>query len=536
MNLAVCAGCELRETRRRAPCRTLEVAQMLGRGVIMRAATAGTMTVDLNGGDLIAATRASLLTESNALAAMHYAQLAATAGTPAYVDGTTVSVVQLAPSGPTVVATTLAQAISSAITSIRAMGYLPIANITDSDPSTFFVSRNLVAICEAAEGSVYAAADTVSSSSNLYSSPVFIFVAIYVAFSLVGCVVVFSMSRRALDFRMVPLERMSQLPNSVLQRLENAAASSVAAAERAIEDSETAADGDADSHQSEEEDVVDWRAVNLTRTTKDLQKGTGEQPRERLIFSGVLMAPLLASSLIFILLLNAIWTGTQAASSGANALTASKLAQVSVRQAVYYGLVGATLSDADVNGTIIPDAFQAQADAASRIDGIFFGATGDEAADAALETIYFGDMCAAGVLPLPAYQRARCRIVGGGACNSGLHAIFGAIIRNAAAMLNARVRMAVPRTPSVAQVSRLRGLMDQQIITDMRILEFYEASGAMALDFGTREARVQATVNGSISTGDTLVVVVIVGAIVYQVCALRKCASCGACRTCSEFR
>ena len=52
---------------------------------------------------------------------------------------------------------------------------------------------------------------------------------------MVGSVAVFVASRNALNFRVQPLEHMSKLPNSVLQRLEMTAARSVAAAERAIE-------------------------------------------------------------------------------------------------------------------------------------------------------------------------------------------------------------------------------------------------------------------------------------------------------------
>ena len=265
-------------------------------------------------------------------------------------------------------------------------------------------------ICDAVKASVIATGATISST-NLYSSPVVIVVAAYVALCLLGCVLVVMMSRRALDFRMVPLERLSKLPNSVLQRLESAAASSVAAAERAVEGS-VAAPGDDGAESQNDEDATDWRYAPLTLTSKDMQKGTSKRPRERIIFSCVLMAPLLLSSIIFILLVNAIWMGTQTAGVSSNALTNAMLTEVAERQAVYYSLVGATLSDADGNATLAAAA-AAHADANARVDAMFFGDAGDVSSDAALESVHFGDLCAPGVLPLSTFESGRCGNLGG---------------------------------------------------------------------------------------------------------------------------
>jgi hypothetical protein len=482
------------------------------------------MTIPLNGGDLFATTRASTLADTVTLSAMHTAQLAATVGTAAYADGVMVSTVHLTPTGTTVVTATLAQVIFTTITAMRTMAYLPTANVTDSDPSTYYLTRNFVTICDAVEAAVIATGAGVSTSNNFYTSPVVIFVAAYAALCVLGCVVVFILSKRALDFRLVPLERMSKLPNSVLQRLESAAASSVAAAERAIEYSENAAGGDDESQ--EEDEAIHWRSANLTQTSKDMQKGTSERPRERLIFSCVLMAPLLASSVIFILLVDAIWGGTQAAGANSNALTAVVLTQVAVRQTVYYGVQGATLSDAEGRSSLAASVL-ANAEAAARVDAMFFGAAGDAAADAALETVHFGDLCAPGVLPLSALEKSRCSTLGGGVCHSGLHASFGLIIRRVAALVDARKQFVYPEAPSASQVLRLRALLDQQWISHMRIISINEAAMAMAIDVTVRAARVQAAVTGAINTGNVLVSVIVVGVVAYQVrCAAGLRESC----------
>ncbi len=488
---------------------------------MLRAAAIGTMTIPLNGGDLIATTRASTLVDCKTLATMHTALLAATSGTAAYADGAMVTTVRLGTAGPYLVHETLSQLLFTTIAAMRAMAYLPTSNITYSDPSTFFLSRNFVAICDAAEAAVVAtgAGVGVSVVNTFYTSPVVIFVAVYIALSLLGCVVVFAMSRHALDFRIVPLERMSKLPNSVLQRLESAAASSVAAAERAVEYAENAG-GDEDSQEDEE--AIDWRSVNLTHTSKDMQKGTSERPRERLIFSCMLMAPLLLSSVVFVLLVNAIWTGTVAADISALALTGSTLTQVAVRQTVYYGIQGSTLSDADGSDTLAA-AVRARTKATARVNDMFFSTTAESDVTGTLEAIHFGDLCAPGVLPLSAFESARCPNLAGRVCHSGLHAALGYILRSAEAVLKARSRLTFSRPPTPSQIAALRGVLDQQWVSDMRVISINEAAPAFAIDAGVRAAHVQAAVTSAESTGNALASVVIVGAIVYQVRAAKSC-------------
>ena len=206
---------------------------MMGMGATLRAAVAGTMTVDITGGgDIVATMRKTLLAGSTTLTSLHKAQLASTVGTPEYADGVMLDTLRLEATGPAVVQTTLAQAMFDSISAMRALGYLPARNITDADPSTFFLTRNCVTIANAAEASVIATAETVANSQNLYSSPLFIFVTAYSFLCLLGCGLVILMSRRALAFRTAPLQQMARLPNHVLLQLENAAAAGATAAER----------------------------------------------------------------------------------------------------------------------------------------------------------------------------------------------------------------------------------------------------------------------------------------------------------------
>jgi hypothetical protein len=507
---------------------------MMGRGCIMRAAAAGTLTVDLDGGDLIASTRASLLADSDALLAMHIAQLAATAGTPAYTDGMILTTQLLSPSGPALAQTTLAQAVFDAVAAMRAVAYLPTANITDSDPSTYFLTRNLVLISDAAEASLVSTGAAVSSAGGINSSPVALFIAVWVAMCIFCCAVVISISRRVLAFRTVPLERLSTLPNSVLQLLEASAASSVAAAERALECTQREADADSADSQDECDDGTDWRYVNVTPTSKDVQKGTSERSRTRVLFLLVMIAPLLAAFVFFILMSNAITTGTQSAEASSNGLVSSTLTYVAIRQVVYYSITAATLSDAasnnnalttDGNTSLLETAHGHPTIAFDRINGMFFGAAGDLSVDAALKATHFGDLCATGVLPLSPFESSRCGSLAGGACHSGLYKSFRQIVNNMESMMGARASLALPDAPSASQVARLRGLMDSQHVTDARIIEAIEAADAMEIDANVRAARVQSAVAGATNTGTALVASLIALVAMHQVVRGRSAAA-----------
>ena len=500
--------------------RALDVAQMGGMALVMRAAAMGTMSVDLNGGNIITATQASLLSDSQALQAAHTAQLATTVGTTAYADGMELNLTVLEPAGPVTTRMTLARAIYEGIAAMRAMAYLPVHNITDSDPSTYFLTNNFVAISNAAAAAVVFTGATVSSTSNFYNSPVVIFVAVCVLACLVGCVVVYVIARRALAFRMPPLERMSKLPNSVLQRLESAAARGVAAAERTIECTDTAADRDTDSQDDNEADETDWRYVSLSVTSKDQQKGTTERPRERIIFGCLMVAPLLVSAIVFSVLAMLIWTGIQNAGVSSNTLTSAILTEVSTRQAVYFSMLSATMYDGVANATITA-ANLAQADALSRVNTMFFGANGDAAADTALQAIHFGDMCA--TLALPPAEASRCGSLAGGVCHSGLQATFQSLLGSAETLLSDRAQLAFPASPSPSQLTALQTLMNAKFVTDMRILELVEVVDAMQLDGQVRGALVQSAVNSAVNTGTVLVVVLIGCAIAYEVCCRYIC-------------
>ena len=502
---------------------------MIGIAGVMRAAAAGTMTADLNGGNLVESTRASLLLESAALEAKHMAQLAATVGTSAYVDGVVLSILRLTAKGRVTTPTTLSEAIFAAITAVRAVGYLPLSNISDSDPSVYFLTHNFVTICDALEQSVLATGATVSSSNNFFTTPVVILVAAYVVLCAVGCLVVYRLSRRALDVRMLPLEYMMKLPNTVLQRLESAAAIDVAAAERVVEyghranHEEAHGEGDDDDGLDDWRADTDWRSVLLMQTSKDMQKSAHERPRDRVIFTAILVAPLIVSSVVLILLVSTIWTGVQAAGVNSNALTEAMLAEMAAGQVVYYGMLGATRSDLD-GSAIIATAVIAQGDAAKRADNMFFGPSGDMAADGALHAIHFGDLCD-GSIPLSANESGRCGALGGGVCRSGLHEVYNEIVWSAAAMLNARAALTYSASPTPLQTAALRRLMDAQYITDMRILQLVELRAGMTIDGGVRAARVQAAGDSAINTGTWLVSLLIVATVLYTVCVCARAAA-----------
>jgi hypothetical protein len=175
------------------------------------------------------------LSDSAELQKSHTAQLTATVGSAAYVDGVMLDTIMLEPDGPVVTPMTLSRAIYEGIAAMRAMAYLPLSNVTDADPSTYFLTRNFVLISNAAAAAVVATSATISNAGSFYTSPVVITVAAFVIACVAASVAIFIASRNALNYRIQPLEHMSKLPNSVLQRLEMAAARSVAAAERAIE-------------------------------------------------------------------------------------------------------------------------------------------------------------------------------------------------------------------------------------------------------------------------------------------------------------
>lgn len=494
----------------------------------MRAAAADLMSIDLAGGDLLAATRASLLADSDALETIHLAQLHATAGTSVYADGMLLRTLRLGSAGVTATQTTLAQATLDAISAMRAVAYLPVSNITDAEPSTYYLTRNLVVICDGLEAAVVAAGAAVSSTGNYYSSPIVIFVACYTVIGLVTCCIMYGVSARALDDRLVPLRLIARLPNAVLQLLQRTAACSAAAAERAVEFGQTGAEVSGAESQ-EDERIIDWRSTSLALTSKDMQKGIADQRRDRIFLSSVLMTgPLLASCVGFILLAFVIWTGTQTAESSATALTGAILTQVAARQCLYYSILGATLSD-DTGGfrnATSDAAATTRATTAARLAGMFFGASGDVAADAELQSLQFGDLCSILARDLSPYESARCGKLDGGVCRSGMQAVILEVLRGSEALGIARDSLTLPALrPSSEQAGAVRGLLDSQRVTDMRVMDEVEVAAGMAADGSIRAARVQAAVDSAIGTCRLLVSVFIVAAVAYQVRATAAAAS-----------
>jgi hypothetical protein len=394
-----------------------------------------------------------------------------------------VTLTRMGPSGhPRAGTTLLAQAIFETTAAARAMSYLPLSNITDLEPSTYFITRNMVTVSEATSAAVSATGATVSSLNTFYSSPVVIFVACYVLLALISCAFIVGITRNALECRTAPLDRMSTLPNSILQKLELAAAARVRAAERAVEctqEATAARDGGGDSQGEEEEDTTDWRTVSLAATSKDMQKGRSERvTMEHIVLAAILMAPLLASSAVLMGLASVIWTGTQSASLSSNALTAAIMADVSTGQAMYYTLLGAVLSDDVANATVAWAAL-AQTRAAVDTNSMFFGSGVDAVADSALGNLHFGDLCVALSSALSGLDNSRCGAVAGGVCHSGLQAAFLAVISRAETLSMARALLVYPRAPSPAQTLALRAAMDAQYVTDMRILLLNEITAAM---------------------------------------------------------
>ena len=501
----------------------LKFVSMAGKAGVLRAAAAGLMSVDVHGGDLIAATRAGLLADAETLQTAHLTKLAATVGTTEYADNILIGLSRLGPGGaPIVTRTTLAQALFDSVTAMRAMAYLPRANITDADPSVYFLSRNFMNISDACEAAIFETGASVSASSNFYASPVFIFVAVYAAAALGACVVVYVLSRRALRQRLVPLERLAKLPNSVLSRLESGAAAAAAAAERSIEFGQAAPGEGGSGVDSQDEgegveDATDWRSVSLATTSKDMQKGsrTVERRRERLFVAAVLAAPLVASSVVFIVLANVISSGLAAASVGSNALTGATLTQIAARQAIYYTINAASLPD-ELAGAAVANTFLTYVTGATRLDAMFFGPGGDGASDSALQDVHFGDLCA--LLPLAPTEAARCGGLAGGVCHSGVQSALREIIHGTAALLIARGQLSLPAAPpSRAQVEGVRALLDSAAMSDMRVMDAVEVAGGMAVDGSVRAARVEAAASGALSTMTALVAAIIVGAAGYQV-------------------
>ncbi len=501
--------------------RELKFVSMAGKAGVLRAAAAGLMSVDVHGGDLIAATRAGLLADAETLQTAHLTQLGATVGTTEYADNMLIGLSRLGPGGaPIVTRTTLAQALFDSVTAMRAMAYLPRANITDADPSVYFLSHNFMNISDACEAAIFETGASVSASSNFYASPVFIFVAVYAAAALGACVVVYVLSRRALRQRLVPLERLAKLPNSVLSRLESGAAAAAAAAERSIEFGQAAPGEGGSGVDSQDEgegveDATDWRSVSLATTSKDMQKGTVERRRERLFVAAVLAAPLVASSVVFIVLANVISSGLAAASVGSNALTGATLTQIAARQAIYYTINAASLPD-EMAGAAVANTFLTYVTGATRLDAMFFGPGGDSASDSALQGVHFGDLCA--LLPLAPTEAARCGGLAGGVCHSGVQSALREIIHGTAALLIARGQLSLPAAPpSRAQVEGVRALLDSAAMSDMRVMDAVEVAGGMAVDGSVRAARVEAAARGALSTMTALVAAIIVGAAGYQV-------------------
>ena len=329
---------------------------------------------------------------------------------------------------------------------------------------------------------------------------------------------------------------MSSLPNAVLLRRENAAAARAATTERAIECAEVRATAarDSDEGSQSDEEGTDWRSVSLALTSRDMLKGRRvSTPRDRVAFACMLTAPLLVASVILIALAAVIWTGTAQAGNSAVALTGALLTEVATAQAVHYTLLSATLSDggaaASAAGASISGwAAVAQARAAGRIDEMFSGAYSsgvtDAAAVAALGAVHHGDLCS--VLVLSEAELARCGALAGGACHSGLKTTMGAMLWSAEALSAALSHLALSASPlSPTEVAALRAVMDAQYVTDMRVMLRVEAAAAMAADAGVRQGLVQAAADSASGTATTLAVVLIVGAVLYEVCVCLRLTS-----------
>jgi hypothetical protein len=481
--------------------RAIQVTKALGAAAVMRAAAGGTMTVDISGGaGLVTSTRASLLLESRVLEQLHLAQLTATLGTSAYADTAVLNLWQLKASVPVATQMTLQAAVFSVIAAVRALGYMPVPNITDLDPSVYFISKNFVAICDAAEAAVVATGTMVSSSSNFIDSPSFVVLAVYVGLCGMGCIALRIASSKGTDLRLQPLRNMMLLPNTIIKRLDSAAAMSIAAAERVLE--YQAGTGDADDAASED-DARFWRFVSLTRSSKDVQKITVEGSRERTILCGVQVAPLLFSAFVLAaMVVFSTWAGITSADAASNELTNSLLAQVATQQTAFYSLLGSTQGGLDGNATL-ESARTAHATGMARVSDAFFLAGSDGGfANTELQNAHFGDLCSA--LSLPPAELARCGGLARGVRHSGLVAVFRRVLRNSESLRIAR--SALPDTlPPANRARRVRALMDSDTVTDMRILMLSELQAGMKIDGSIRAALVQATADAEYRTNTVVV-------------------------------